>query len=503
MAILNIGFDKTFLTIMEAYNASNTGDILLIDEGIYKESIVTSDNKCVHLVGNTKSPGEDKVMIVSPVDEFTLYINGLIDECVMFVENITFKHIFSGDAYYSNTLANFNNSNGCTIIFNRCHLDAGNEQPILFFSFEDRPVPITFNNCRLTFKEDVEFINTLGQYHFVWAGRNTDLYFNKCIVSAQLGWLARCAVPIVYDYVINKEVSGYGPGYGITNLLPIRYYFKGKITDDISAGIKVPGATLSWTDKAPEINLSPNKLIATLSKDYDAYSYLVRSSVGKTFGKWYWEVIMFSGQRLTRCGVATENAGKFLGLGSDVHGWGYSPSASRMDFMYSAFITGNHRIMDDYYALCSNNGDVIGIALDLDNGRLWYSVNGEWLFDGDPSIGQNPIFEGVFGKIFPAASLYSMYSLDASIEFIFDPSDLTYNIPEGFSFYSTEMLWKVKCINAVTNEVEGYTISDPVNKEYYLETTYSGEHFVICEDAAEMPDFNNVLLGRLTPKELN
>ena len=93
MAILNVGFDKPFITIMAAYAAANSGDTLLIDEGMYRESITLSSNKYVNLVGNTLSPEKEKVVIVSPINTNALYIDGLTDACTIIIENITFRYI--------------------------------------------------------------------------------------------------------------------------------------------------------------------------------------------------------------------------------------------------------------------------------------------------------------------------------------------------------------------------------------------------------------------------
>lgn len=63
-------------------------------------------------------------------------------------------------------------------------------------------------------------------------------------------------------------------------------------------------------------------------------------------------------------------------------------------------------------------------------------------------------------------------------------------------------VWRVKCFNAITNEFMSDTLSDAVTGNYFLETIYSGEHFIICEDADINPNYNDLILGRMIPKEL-
>ena len=39
-----------------------------------------------------------------------------------------------------------------------------------------------------------------------------------------------------------------------------------------------------------------------------------------------------------------------------------------------------------------SNGDIIGCALDMDNGKVWWSKNGTWQNSGDPAAGTNAAF---------------------------------------------------------------------------------------------------------------
>ena len=43
-------------------------------------------------------------------------------------------------------------------------------------------------------------------------------------------------------------------------------------------------------------------------------------------------------------------------------------------------------------------GDIIGIALDLDNGKVWFSKNGSWQGGGNPSAGTSPAESGLSGE---------------------------------------------------------------------------------------------------------
>jgi hypothetical protein len=42
-----------------------------------------------------------------------------------------------------------------------------------------------------------------------------------------------------------------------------------------------------------------------------------------------------------------------------------------------------------------SNGDIIMIAMDLDNSKVFFGKNGTWLDSGDPANGTNPAFSNV------------------------------------------------------------------------------------------------------------
>jgi hypothetical protein len=49
------------------------------------------------------------------------------------------------------------------------------------------------------------------------------------------------------------------------------------------------------------------------------------------------------------------------------------------------------------YSTYTNN-DVIGVALDLDNGRVFFAKNGVWQGSSDPATGTNPAATGLTGQ---------------------------------------------------------------------------------------------------------
>jgi len=112
------------------------------------------------------------------------------------------------------------------------------------------------------------------------------------------------------------------------------------------------------------------------------------SSIGANKGKWYCEVKFDSGTYLV-VGIVDEdgysrNSGNFLADSTFnySHGYGY----------YSNDGHGNSTGKDGQgtdvtYGNSFAAGDIIGIAMDLDNGKLYFSKNGTFQDSGDPTSG--------------------------------------------------------------------------------------------------------------------
>ena len=104
------------------------------------------------------------------------------------------------------------------------------------------------------------------------------------------------------------------------------------------------------------------------------------ATIGLDSGKFYWETVVVNG------------TGSFIGTGII--------KASALDTISSAWIGGTNSI--SYYPNGNiyNNGsstsssvptyttgDIVGVALDLDNFKLYFSKNGTWINSGDPTSG--------------------------------------------------------------------------------------------------------------------
>ena len=44
------------------------------------------------------------------------------------------------------------------------------------------------------------------------------------------------------------------------------------------------------------------------------------------------------------------------------------------------------------YGSAFGNGDILQVAVDMDNGKLWFGDSGTWIASGDPGAGSNQVF---------------------------------------------------------------------------------------------------------------
>ena len=164
-------------------------------------------------------------------------------------------------------------------------------------------------------------------------------------------------------------------------------------------------ATWNPSDKDAGITLSGGNLIAT--NNNNVYS-AVRSTIGKSSGKWYWEVV-FTGINAALSGIANSTAALNTYIGADANGWSYFVSAQKYN-------NGTGTAYGATYA----TGDVIGVALDMDAGTLIFYKN---------NVSQGTAFTGLSGTMYAATS---MNVTGESVTGNFGATTLVYSPPAGY-----------------------------------------------------------------------
>ncbi|NDD55179.1 hypothetical protein EBZ39_15170, partial [bacterium] len=106
------------------------------------------------------------------------------------------------------------------------------------------------------------------------------------------------------------------------------------------------------------------------------------STIAVSSGKWYFETTMngAGGGVNWECGVATTNTANNIRPGTTATGWGLVTSSNTIIYKQ------NNNSLTSIFSGTLSTGDVIGVAIDLDNGRIWFARNNTWL-EGSPSAG--------------------------------------------------------------------------------------------------------------------
>ena len=145
-------------------------------------------------------------------------------------------------------------------------------------------------------------------------------------------------------------------------------------------------------------------------------------TIGVTAGKFYWEELIWSSSQyfwqdqqaavvaLTgfKGGVTNGDAnqpGRFENNGATYHSSGT---------LYANDNGGSSGWGSSY-----TKGDIIGIALDMDNGKVWFSKNGTWQASGDPANGSNPAHSGMKTHADTYAALAYLAYGDSTLVFNF------------------------------------------------------------------------------------
>ena len=148
----------------------------------------------------------------------------------------------------------------------------------------------------------------------------------------------------------------------------------------------------------------------------------IAATIGVSSGKWYWEFLNDS------------TAATMVGVDSELEPTDYVGHTSTGYGYYA--LTGNkyNNRSSSSYGNTYTTGDIVGFALDMDNGKIWFAKNGAWQASGDPVAGTNEAFSGLTGTYFPQFS-FNNSGGDGYVNFGQRP--FAYTPPTGFKALNT------------------------------------------------------------------
>ena len=195
---------------------------------------------------------------------------------------------------------------------------------------------------------------------------------------------------------------------------------------------------LTSTDQVPDspsdsyatwnVNAQASTIVSTVSDGNltavgsdSFYASLIAATFPLTSGKWYWECTQ-SGAQQCRVGVVADSFTATtvgISLGGRANEWAYRGNTGQKA----------NAGINSAYGSTYTAGDIIGVAVDLDAGKIWFAKNGTWQNSGDPAAGTGEAFSNLSGTIVPAIEGYngSGFVLNAG-QFAF-----SYSAPTGFN----------------------------------------------------------------------
>jgi hypothetical protein len=198
---------------------------------------------------------------------------------------------------------------------------------------------------------------------------------------------------------------------------------------DTGVGGSVRGnyCTLNTVDKNSGILTNGNLTFSDQGADgWDN----ARGTIGVTSGKWYWEVTATNVGNVSCASIASPKMPLgFLPGQSSIYGVTYY-STGDIYYNNNGFGYGNSW----------TTGDVIGVALDMDSGKVWFSKNNTFQASGNPVTGTNPAVSGLLTYDTTWMPCSGTYFNSAVQDFNFGQRPFAYTAPSGFKALCTQNL---------------------------------------------------------------
>ena len=134
--------------------------------------------------------------------------------------------------------------------------------------------------------------------------------------------------------------------------------------------------------------LTEGNLQGATSSSHEAFFGSFFSSIGVTTGKWYAEFKCTGNANRVYVGISSNLEADVLGSSGSAYTFAYKGNGWAYGGQDGKIAHTNSDTFLDYGAALSNN-DIVGVALDLDELEIYFSVNGSFQNSGDPTSGSS------------------------------------------------------------------------------------------------------------------
>jgi hypothetical protein len=198
-----------------------------------------------------------------------------------------------------------------------------------------------------------------------------------------------------------------------------------------------PADFIAWGSSENDVRLDSSQLFAATIVEGDtailAHASIsngkVRATRGVSSGKWYWEFHPITGSF----------SADYLGVAGSTYVAGDANNLGFRADEYALRASNGFRVNNNSetsYGNSFSQGNLIMVALDLDNGAIWFGENGTWHASASESeieagTTTNAAFTGLSGTFYPAASVAAQST--KRVRFNFGEQPFVYAPPDGFT----------------------------------------------------------------------
>lgn len=338
----------------------------------------------------------------------------------------------------------------------------------------------------------VYFSGYLSEVNFIDGQALTPSYFGKSDINGV--W-----VPKKYtgSYGSNGFYVNFSDG---TSLTTLGYDTSGNSNNwtcnnvSLTAGVTYDLMTDTPTNNYSTLNpLSPTNLAwsfydsnlqSSLPAGANAWTK-VFSSMALSSGKFYCEVDFTTDAAAGEWGYLgiksiTGNTASSAGAGNDSDEWVFVDNGYKR--------TGGSSVA---YGVSQGSSYQIRMALDLDNGKVWWGDSSGWFGSGDPAAGTNAAYTGLSGTFYIMGSLYRSTGTAQTLKFNFGQRPFTNTPPVGFTSVCTRNMQYV----SISNPSKHFNIvgwgGDNTNKWQTNATSFNAD---LCWIKNRTAAYGNILI---------
>lgn len=227
----------------------------------------------------------------------------------------------------------------------------------------------------------------------------------------------------------------------------------------------------SWMNKNSNIALSNDRITSLINPTQSSVDGIVKSVVSRSTYKKYVELKIDALDPLNNCsvGIARSIATIDSLVGRTADTWELFADGNSVHSGVSATTAPYQQ------------GDVIGIAIDIEAGKLWWSINGVWLNGGDPENGTNPFYTNLDVVNFNIIS--APISNNTRISLHVPDTSWTHTVPVGFESWLENTIVSISISGDTVGGANFETYNSHLN---ILNAIGNVEWSIICRESPEI-----------------